>query len=398
MLSRLKSLGPGLLYAGAAIGVSHLVQSTRAGAEYGYILIIAIILAHLFKYPFFALGPKYATETGESLIAGLAQLGKWAVVLVAFITIGTMFTVQAAVTIVTAGLVQKITGLEVSAPVLSACILAVCFAILQVGKFKVLDNLMKVIMVILSITTLIAFIFSFGIDKEVLPDPKIFRLSNAEDVSFLLAFVGWMPAPLDIAIWHSIWVIASPHKSSSQFDFRVGFYGTAILGICFLTLGANALYGTQIELQSSALGFSSQLIDIFTSAIGSWAYWLVAIAAFTTMFSTTLTCFDAMPRVMNEIGKFTTAKWKESLTVWRVILAFGALIILFYLVGNMKEMVMFATIISFLTAPVLASLCLVMVHKNSKVLQLWSETEKWLARIGVIVLFLLSILYVINIF
>ena len=26
-----KSLGPGLLFAGAAVGVSHLVQSTRAG-------------------------------------------------------------------------------------------------------------------------------------------------------------------------------------------------------------------------------------------------------------------------------------------------------------------------------------------------------------------------------
>ena len=28
----LKKLGPGLLFAGAAIGVSHLVQSTKAGA------------------------------------------------------------------------------------------------------------------------------------------------------------------------------------------------------------------------------------------------------------------------------------------------------------------------------------------------------------------------------
>ncbi len=29
----LKVLGPGLLYAGAAVGVSHLVQSTRAGVS-----------------------------------------------------------------------------------------------------------------------------------------------------------------------------------------------------------------------------------------------------------------------------------------------------------------------------------------------------------------------------
>ena len=72
MLTKLKSLGPGLLYAGAAIGVSHLVQSTKAGATYGYVLIVAIVLAHIFKYPFFAIGPRYAKATGTSLVTGYA--------------------------------------------------------------------------------------------------------------------------------------------------------------------------------------------------------------------------------------------------------------------------------------------------------------------------------------
>ena len=49
----IRSLGPGLLWAGAAIGVSHLVQSTRAGAIYGFQLVLIILLINLFKYPFF---------------------------------------------------------------------------------------------------------------------------------------------------------------------------------------------------------------------------------------------------------------------------------------------------------------------------------------------------------
>lgn len=48
-----KSLGPGLLMAAAAIGVSHLVQSASTGAEFGYALVWAVVLANLFKYPFF---------------------------------------------------------------------------------------------------------------------------------------------------------------------------------------------------------------------------------------------------------------------------------------------------------------------------------------------------------
>ena len=52
----LKTLGPGILFASTAIGVSHLVQSTRAGAEFGFGLVLVVILANLFKYPFFEFG------------------------------------------------------------------------------------------------------------------------------------------------------------------------------------------------------------------------------------------------------------------------------------------------------------------------------------------------------
>ena len=66
----IQKLGPGLLFAGAAIGVSHLVQSTRSGADFGFGLLWALLLIHLVKYPFFQYGPRYASATGESLLEG----------------------------------------------------------------------------------------------------------------------------------------------------------------------------------------------------------------------------------------------------------------------------------------------------------------------------------------
>ena len=153
MLQKLKVLGPGLLYAGAAVGVSHIVQSTKAGAEYGYILIVGIILAHMFKYPFFELGPKYTQLTKQNLLHGYAKIGNWALGIVAILTVATMFTIQAAVTIVTAGLAIKITGINVTPVMMSAALLTICLAISAIGKFSVLDKLMKVIMITLSITT-----------------------------------------------------------------------------------------------------------------------------------------------------------------------------------------------------------------------------------------------------
>ncbi|NJM96111.1 MAG: divalent metal cation transporter [Phormidesmis sp. RL_2_1] len=72
----LAQLGPGLLMAGAAIGVSHLVQSTRAGAMYGWSALIFVLLANLMKYPFYEYGHRYAAASGQNLIQAYRQQGK----------------------------------------------------------------------------------------------------------------------------------------------------------------------------------------------------------------------------------------------------------------------------------------------------------------------------------
>lgn len=367
----LKKLGPGLLYAGAAIGVSHIVQSTRAGADYGYILLIAVALAHIFKYPFFEMGPRFAAATGHSLIEGFAKQGKWAIWTILILTLSTMFSIQAAVTIVTAGLAEKLTGIHLESWQWSAILLLLCLAFLIRGSFNILDNLMKVIMIILTLTTLVAFASSFRAEVPVDTNfMKSFSLINKTDIIFLIAFVGWMPAPLDLAIWHSIWSVASYEKKKlyanlkdTMYDFKVGYWGTAILAVCFVVLGANILYGTGIELSANGAVYAGQLIDMYGASLGEWSYYIIAVSAFTTMFSTTITCLDAQPRVLQSINqvmntsqnplKISNKTYQKGL----ILLSAGTMVILLFFVDNMKQMVTFATTISFLTAPLIAWIC-----------------------------------------
>jgi len=95
----LKKLGPGLLFAGAAIGVSHLVQSTKAGGYYGFGLLWALVLINIIKYPSFQFGPRYAAATGNSLLHGYFKLGKGVLITYFILSLLTMFTIQTAVTI-----------------------------------------------------------------------------------------------------------------------------------------------------------------------------------------------------------------------------------------------------------------------------------------------------------
>ena len=69
-----KKLGPGLLYAGAAIGVSHLVQSTRAGALYGFDLVLVVLLINLIKYPFFEASGRFVAAEKENLLEGYSKI------------------------------------------------------------------------------------------------------------------------------------------------------------------------------------------------------------------------------------------------------------------------------------------------------------------------------------
>jgi Mn2+/Fe2+ NRAMP family transporter len=370
-------LGPGLLYAGAAIGVSHLVQSTRAGASFGIVMILVVILANFFKYPFFQYGPRYAAATGKSLLHGYKKLGSWAIWIFFLLTIGTMFIIQGAVTMVTAGLAIFITGSSWSIWLWMLLIMLLAVALLASGKIKVLDKFMKIVMVILAITTIAAAISSFFAQVPQTNASPPFSFANREHIFFLIAFIGWMPAPIDISVWYSVWsetkaktLNEQPNLKSTLFDFSVGYWGTAFLALCFVALGAFMLHNTGIELSPKAVIFAGQIIEAYTQSLGSWATPIISIAAFTTMFSTTISVMDGITRVMVPTTQYLIntpipkTYSNKSYVIWLLVLASGSMILVSSFTQNMKQMVDFATSISFLTAPILAYLNLKVMHSN----------------------------------
>ena len=356
MKNTLQKLGPGLLFAGAAIGVSHLVQSTRAGADFGLGLLWALLLVNFFKYPFFQFGPRYALATGESLLAGYAKLGKGVIVTYFVLTIATMFTIQTAVTIVTAGLAVELFGISSNIVYWGVIITLICATLLSFGRYGLLDRGMKVIIIVLSISTFVAAFLAFGQSKDiewiqVLP-------ASTTGFAFLIAFMGWMPGPLDISVWHSLWSLEKKKRmqnltvKQSLFDFNVGYLTTIVLGVCFVLLGTLVMYGTGIGFSSSGGAFAQQLIALYTSSLGNGAYWIIGIAAFTTMFSTTLTTLDASPRAMAKTAQILQLPIvMSSYLFWILVLVIGTCAVFFFLLSNMGALVQLATILSFITAP-----------------------------------------------
>ncbi len=419
----ISNLGPGLLYAGAAVGVSHLVMSTKAGASYEFLFLLLIPLIHLVKYPFYKFGPQYTALTGRNILHGYHALGKWALATYIIMTLLSMCLIQAAVTIVTSSIAIHFFGLTLPAeymPHVPAIMVLIAAAIiLYVGQYSLLDKMMKAIIIILTLTTVTALalvILGTQNNTEFNTTP-LFNLYEYADLIFLAAFIGWMPAPMDVSVWHSVWSEESNRKNGSRLslrkamlDFKIGFFGTALLAMAFLSLGAMVMFGNDEPPSANGAVFAGQLIDMYTSSLGSWAYPLIGIAALATMFSTTLTCLDAYPRTLEESyfiwkGQGNNASRNGAKkVVYRALLmaAVAGTIIIFLIIKNvsgaMGLIVTIATVVSFISAPVIA-------YINYKVMQgstinkadrpnalitLWCR-----AGIAIMVLFSLSYLWLI---
>ena len=400
MIDQIKKLGPGLLFAGAAIGVSHLVQSTKAGAEFGFGLIWALILCNFFKYPFFLFGTKYAFSTGETLLHGYKKIGDYVLYIYLLLSIVTIFTIQAAVTIVTAGLAVELFGFNNNIAIMASIILILCIIILTVGKYKLLDNFIKIVILILALSTLFAVGYATNNNVVELNFNQIFP-DEVSGIIFLAAFMGWMPAPLDVSIWQSIWTKEKLNLNnkikykSALFDFNVGYISTVFLGLCFVALGAFVMFGSGETFSNNGSEVANQLIKLYTANLGENVKIFISVAAFTTMLSTTITCLDASPRAMSQTLKLLNYKKISGYNTWILIISIVTMIIFVFFESEMGTLIKIATILSFITAPIYAIMNYSLVNSAHmpKKFKL-SKSMKFYSISGIVFLTIFSIWYI----
>ena len=298
---------------------------------------------------------------------GYRRLGVWALALFMGVVVISSFITMAAVTVVTAGLAGALLGLDMSLTVLSLILLVVIMAMLLVGHYRLLDGMMKVMVLVLGALTLAAVGVAAAHGPVGDPDfvhPSVWSVGG---LTFLLALMGWMPAPLDIGAWSSLWILekhkddlSKPTLTQALFDFNLGYAATVVLAFAFISFGALVMFGTGVEFSPSGIVFSRQLVDMYTGTLGAWSRWLIALVAFITMFSTTITVMDGYARTLaaGTVLLFRPSSRAEGrvTTLFMVLLVVLAVAIIAFFMGGMRTLVDVATVLAFLTAPMVAVL------------------------------------------
>ena len=369
MIKKIKNIykifGPGILMATAAIGGSHLVSSTQAGALFGWSLAIFILLINFFKYPFFLANVQYTMATKKSLIEGYASLGNSWLWLFTVLAVIAAVVNTAAVSMFAASLLGYFIPIKLTINILSFIIIFACILILIAGKYNLLNNVSKIIMITLSIATVVAVVMAVTKDvNSALADdfisPSAWTIAS---LGFIVILTGWMPAPIEISSIGSIWLKnqikqTNINAKNALLDFNVGFIVTAILAIFFLALGALVLHGSAYEFKDG-IAFSHQLVSMYTSVIGDWSRLLIAFIAFACMFGTSITVIDGYGRAVAEafslIRKNRSAS-NRSVAIWTIFISIIGFLIIIYFASSMRTMLDFAMILSFTTTPIFAFL------------------------------------------
>ncbi|MEP5937450.1 MAG: hypothetical protein ABJ239_03905 [Erythrobacter sp.] len=362
-------MGPALLFSGSAIGTSHLVQSTRAGALYGLALVGVIVLAGLLKFPAFRFAVDYGHSTKRSIMSGYRELGLWAPLLFAATALMIMPIIIAALSMATAGISIVVFGVDLPVQVTGISLIALCATLLFFGGYGWLDWVNRVLVLFLVIATLITTILVLPkVEWETLG--AVNWVFDPKAILFVIALAGFMPNALEASVAQSLWTAEAETRldggraattRDARGAFLIGYVLTMVLAVCFCIMGAGVMHAEGIAPESSATGFAEQVIGLYSSTLGEGAAVLAAIAALSAMFTTLLVALD--------IGARNTATtWQETfgqsgsngfklpyrLSLLALLISGGTIV--FTLLNSFTDLLDLATSAAFVIAPVIALL------------------------------------------
>lgn len=365
--------GPGILFAAASVGISHVVQSTRAGSMFGLGIIGIILFINILKYPLFQFGAQYSLITGTTLIQGYKNISKWALVIHGLFVVMLMFITVASLTIVTSSILIFLFSLDMSLFTTSVFLLIFCMLLVSVGGFKFLEKLVSVLVVlftVLTITVTAVVLYKYDVAYSFSFLPQNVTL---DQLFFIVALLGFMPVGLEAGIWASLWTLEKAKSTPSvkamknfHLDFKIGYICTIILAVCFVILGTALMYNSGLEFSPRGPVFIEQLIGIYSDVLGKWSVPLVGASAIAALFSTLILLVDGYPRsLMVTYERLYTDEmpWQKRVAmqfnIHKIIMitgATGSLFLIYQFSQSFSSFIDFVTTSAFVMTPVVASL------------------------------------------
>lgn len=360
MFKWIKNIGPGTLVAAAFIGPGTVTMCTKAGVQFGYSLLWAMLLSIIATIVL----QEMAARTGIVTQKGLAEVIKGQITspllrnIAIFLILGAIVIGNAAYeagNISGATLGMQVFGKETAVfyPILIGII---AFIVLFIGNYKILERSLVALVLIMSISFLITAILTKPDIVAILKGT--FTPSFPENSSLIIiGLIGTTVVPYNLFLHASLvkekWK-TKDDLSSARKDTMISIVLGGIVSMAII-VAATAIAGGNVD---NALDLAKGLEPLY----GENAKYLLGIGLFAAGITSAITA----PLAAAYVAK-SCFGWKASLkdnrfrAVWAIILILG--VVFSSLEFKPLEVITFAQVANALLLPIVAIFLVWIVNK-----------------------------------
>jgi manganese transport protein len=361
----LRSVGPGFIIASVVLGPGSITVASRIGSEYGYAFLWVIVLATIFMITYTSMATRYGVMNNDSILRSIADnYGRWFALVIGISAFLSTSSFQFGNNLGIGIGMQGITGINERVWPLIFTPLGIILIFWAKNLYKVLENLMKFLVMIM----IISFFLNLILTKpEIGPLAKGFIPSkfSMDSLHVVSALMGTSFA-LAAALYQSYLTQDKGWKKenlkSGLKDTYIGIMFLALISATILVTSAAALHPRGI-LVNSAADMAMQMEALF----GTYAKIIFSVglcaAAFSSMMVNSVIGGGLLADGLGLSRSMNDLRTKVFIIA---ILLIGMLVAVFFR-GNVIYALIMAQASTMLTVPLIAA-GLFLVLNNKKVM------------------------------
>lgn len=396
MFKWIKNIGPGTLVAAAFIGPGTVTVCTKAGVQFGYSLLWAMLLSIIATIVL----QEMAARTGIITQKGLAEVIKGQITspllrnLAIFLILGAIVIGNAAYeagNISGAALGMQVFG-EENAGLYPILIGIIAFVLLFIGNYKVLERSLVTLVLLMSISFLITAILTKPDILAILKGTFVPSIPQ-DNILIIIGLIGTTVVPYNLFLHASLVKEKWKTKEDLATAKKDTFISIILGGIVSMAIivAATATTGGDI---TNAFDLAKGLEPLY----GEYAKYLLGLGLFAAGITSAITAPLAAAYVAKScFGWKGTLKDNRFRAVWAIILVLG--IIFSSLKFKPVEVITFAQVANGLLLPIVA-IFLVWIVNKANVLGKYKNTlfQNILAICIILITLILGIKGIISVF
>ena len=373
--SFLKLAGPGLIVAASGIGSGDVVSATVGGANYGVVLLWAIVVGAFFKFVLNEGIARFQLATGLTALEGWAEyLPAWVKAYFGVYLIVWTVAVSAALTNATGLGIANLTGGAISQAWGAVLHSLIGFVFVLLGGYTGFEKLMKGLVAVMGLTILVCAALTFQNPAATLRGLLVPTIPAASG-TYVLSIIGGIGGSITM-LSYNYWMREEKISDARYLgyvrgDIAIAYLFTALFGISIMLIANQAFYVSQVRISDAqAVPKMAEMLGAILGPFGAYAY---SVGFWAAVFASLLGVWQSVPYIYADFYSILKKDpehvrrdaIKVTSTRYRLALLFITLAPMpFAFIGRPLFIIVTYTIVGSLFIPFLAA---TLLHLNNRV-------------------------------